>query len=215
VPGASIAAGPRRTLYLPVLGDLPRRPDTTVALPRLPGSQTVVVRTSVPPGSVVPAVRRIVRELDPKVPIARVRTLDEVVAGASARARLTAVLLAAAAGTALLLGIIGIYGVVSYAVSLRTSEFGIRLALGATPARVQRLVLGQGALVAVAGTGLGVAAALALTRLLRGLLYEISPVDPVAFVAMPVLLLLVALLASYLPARRAARIDPARAMRAE
>jgi putative ABC transport system permease protein len=124
-------------------------------------------------------------------------------------------LLGAASAVTLVLGLVGVYGVVSYAVSLRASEFGLRLALGATPAQVAGAVLRQGAAVTVAGIGAGVGAALVLTRLLRGLLYEVSPTDPMAFAGTVALLLGAALLASWLPARRAACIDPARAMRAE
>ncbi|HEU4628387.1 MAG TPA: ADOP family duplicated permease [Gemmatimonadaceae bacterium] len=215
VPGATIAAGARRAVYLPVLSDPPVDSAQAARLPLWPGAETIVVRTTVPPGRIVPAVRRAVHAVDAKVPIARVRTLERVVDGALARARLVAWLLAAAAGTTLLLGVIGIYGVLSYAVSLRTSEFGLRIALGTPPAAVGRMVLRQGVAVTLVGIVAGAGAALALTRLLRGLLYQVSPHDPAAFAAMPALLLAVALVACWMPARRAARADPAAALRAE
>jgi ABC-type antimicrobial peptide transport system permease subunit len=215
VPGATLADGPASTFYLPVLEDFAADPQADVPLPYVPSEMSILVRTSLPPTSLVPAVRRILRELDPKVPIARVNTMDGIVARSLAQARLLMLLLLTAAGTSLLLGVVGIYGVVAYAVGQRVPEFGVRLALGATPAAVRRLVLRQGVLVVLAGLGAGLVGAFVLTRLLRGLLYQVSPGDPVAFVAMPVLLLGIALLASYLPARRAGRIDPARALRAE
>jgi putative ABC transport system permease protein len=211
VPGEAVADGPDRTLYFPALADAPEG----LTLPLVPRDMTIAVRTSLPSASVVSAVRGVVREVDPKVPIARVRPLDEIVAQASARSRLAALLLVFAAGTALFLGLLGIYGVVSYSVAQRTPEFGVRLALGATPADLNRLVLRQGAVVAAAGIVVGLMVAFALTRLLQGLLYEVSPSDPPAFVVMPILLFAVAVGASYLPALRAGRTDPLRAMRSQ
>ncbi|HYR11093.1 MAG TPA: ABC transporter permease [Longimicrobium sp.] len=211
VHGEAVTGGPARTLYLPVLADAPEG----LTLPLIPRDLTLVVRSSLPAASVAAGVRRAVHEVDPKVPVARLRTLQEIVDGASARSRLTALLLMFAAGTALFLGLLGIYGVVSYSVAQRMPEFGVRLALGATPAQLHRLVLGQGAAVAVAGIAAGLVAAFALTRLLQGLLYQVSASDPRAFIAMPILLFAVAVAASYVPARRAAGTDPLRALRAE
>ncbi|WP_420125458.1 ABC transporter permease [Longimicrobium sp.] len=212
VAGENVAAGPARTLYLPVLAD-PLGEGTAPTL--VPRDLTVVVRSSLPAASVADAVRGAVREVDAKVPVANVRALDEVVAAATARSRLTTLLLLVAAGTAVFLGVLGIYGVVSYSVSQRMPEFGVRLALGATPAQLNRLVLRQGAVMAGAGVVAGVVAAFAVTRLLRGLLYQVSPSDPLAFGAMSVLLFSVAVAASWLPARRAGGTDPLRALRAE
>jgi putative ABC transport system permease protein len=173
------------------------------------------VRTSLPPTSLVSAIRRSIHEVDPKLVMTRIGTLGELVAGSMARARLTMLLLGMGAATALFLGVVGIYGVLSYTVRQRTAELGVRIALGAAPGGVVRMVLRQGALLAMGGIAAGLAAALALTRFLRGLLYEVSPNDPAAFAAMAVLLFAVALAASYVPARRAGRIDPVRALKAE
>jgi putative ABC transport system permease protein len=176
---------------------------------------SVAIRTRLPPTSLVPAVRRIVRDLDPDLPIASVRTMERIVADSMARTSFTMSLLLIAAAVALLLGTVGIYGVISYAVSRRTREIGVRIALGAQAADVSWLVLRQGTGVVLAGLGAGVLAALALTRFLRGLLFEVSPTDATTFAAMSVLLLFVALLASYFPARCATRVDPMVALRAE
>jgi len=132
-----------------------------------------------------------------------------------ARARLTMVLLLVAAATVLGLAVTGIYGVLSYAVSRRTAELGVRIALGARPAAVVRMVVRQGVQLTLAGIGVGVVGAVVLTGYLRALLYEVSPTDPVAFAAMAALLFAVALAASYVPARRAAKVDPMTALRSE
>ena len=215
VPGPTIAGGPADVLYAPMLDTVPAARDLGERALRWPDELTVVVRTSVPPERVVADARRIVAAIDPKVPVARVRTLSDVVHRATARARLTAALLAVAAGTALALGVLGIYGVVAYAASLRAPELGIRMALGATPATVRRLVLREGLGVAAVGVLLGLAAAGGLARLLQGLAYGVRPTDPLTFGAAAALLLLVATLASWIPARRAARMDPTVALRAD
>ena len=214
VPGETLAGGAAPALYFPALGDL-RKPDAEVPIPLVPRTMNFVVRTSVPPSSIVPAVRRIAGELDPQVPLAHVRTLEEIVDGATARMRLTMLLLLLAAGTALFLGVVGIYGVVSYTVSQRTPELGVRIALGADPAGVARMVLRQGVLVALVGVAAGVVAALGLTRFLTGLLFGVDPGDPATFAAMAALLLAVAAAASYAPARRAARVDPVIALKGD
>ncbi|MGH7717293.1 MAG: FtsX-like permease family protein, partial [Gemmatimonadaceae bacterium] len=168
-----------------------------------------------PPTSLVTSLRRIVREMDPGVPVARVRTMEEIVDRSTARIRLTMLLLLLGAGAALLLGTIGIYSVISYSVAQRMPEFGVRLALGASPEDVKRLVLAEGMLLSLIGVGVGIVAALGLTRFMRGLLFHVSPSDPATFAAMSVLLLSVAGLASYLPARRAGRTDPAQVLKLE
>jgi len=203
VPGETIAGGSASTAYFPVLDDLRDDPGVKVAIPLVPREMTVVVRTSVPPMSLVGSVRRIVRAIDSTVPISRIRTLEQVVTAATARIRLTTLLLLVAAGAALFLGVVGIYGVVSYTVGQRASEFGVRLALGASPTDIRQMVLRQGALVALAGIGAGLMTALVLTRFLRGLLFEVSPSEPLAFAAMAALLFAVAVVASYVPAHRA------------
>jgi putative ABC transport system permease protein len=215
VPGERIPDGPVRSIYFPVLRDLAATPDSIPGVPFFPGELTMFVRTTVTPESLLDPIRRIVGEIDPQVPVTNPRTLEDIVGASTARTRLTMLLLLAGAGVALLLGVVGIYGVVSYAVSQRTPEIGIRMALGATPRAVNRMVLREGIVMTAGGIAAGILAALAVTRLLRGLLYEVSPTDPATFIAMAVLLSGVALAACQGPARRASRIDPVQALRAE
>ena len=165
--------------------------------------------------AITEAARREVAALDPDVPLYGVTTMREVVAGRLATSRLIGRLLVTFGLTALLLAAIGIYGVMSYTVVRRTREIGVRLALGAQPSDVVRLVVGRGGRLTVAGLALGVAGALAAARLIAGTLYGVRPWDPTTFVAAPLLLAAVALLASYLPARRAARVDPALSLQSE
>jgi ABC-type antimicrobial peptide transport system permease subunit len=141
--------------------------------------------------------------------------MERIVADSMSRTSFTMLLLIIAAAAALFLGAIGLYGVIAYVVSRRTHELGIRIALGARAADVRNLVVREGARLALGGVVLGLVAALALTRLLRGLLYQVSPTDPATFAAMVALLLGVTWLASWLPARRAAAIEPMRALRLE
>src|SRR5207245_5344242 len=159
--------------------------------------------------------RQLYPNVDPKQPASRRGTLEALVDGPMEQARLTMVLLLVAAATALQLAATGIYGLLSYAVSRRTAELGVRIALGARPAAVVRMVVRQGALLTLAGVVVGAVGAAVLTRYLRAVLYEVSPTDPVAFAAMAMLLFAVALAASYVPARRAARVDPLVALRSE
>jgi predicted permease len=175
----------------------------------------LVVRSR--PGQVVApaAVREIVARLDPNVPLTRVRSMDDVVAGDMAETSFTVVLLVIAAGVALFLGAVGLFGVVSYVVGRRTKEIGVRVALGAASVDVRAMVLRQGARVAAVGVGLGLVAALALTRLMGALLYGVGARDPVTFIGGPVVLVLVALVATWVPASRAARVDPVVALRAD
>ena len=146
---------------------------------------------------------------------AAVQTMTRVVDEATAASRFQTFLLAAFAAAAALLAAVGIYGVMSYAVSQRTREIGVRLAVGADPATIRRMVVGQGMTMAAAGAAVGLASALALTRLMTGLLYGVRPGDPATYIAVTLALLGVALAASYLPALRASRVDPMRALRAE
>ncbi len=213
VPGETIADGPSARLYFPMLEDLHATPEAEPPLPYYPFEMSLVVRTTLPPATVAAAVRRIVRSVDPKVPVWGERTLESIVASSMARVRLTTLLFLVATSAALALGVIGIYGVVSYAVRQRTPELGVRLALGASPDAITRMVVRDGARIAIAGITVGLLAAGLLTRLLRAVLYEVSPSDPLAFVLMPVLLLGLALLAAYLPARRAGRTDPVAALK--
>ena len=161
------------------------------------------------------AVREAVRGLDPTLPIAEVETLETLVGRARGERAFVMILLAIAAGLALLLGAVGLYGVVSYMVAQRRREIAVRMAVGAQVADVRRLVLTEAGGLALLGALLGIGAAVALTRRLQALLFETSPLDPLVFVAVSTLLVGVCLLASWLPARRAARIEPLAALRAE
>ena len=147
--------------------------------------------------------------------VAQVHTLQEILDRAAAQMAFTMILLAIAAAVALMLGVVGIYGVMSYIVSQRTGEIGVRLALGAEPANVAGMILRQGGGVALVGIALGLGAALAASRLMASLLYGISPREPAVFAATTLMLLVVALVACWLPARRAARLNPLEALRAE
>jgi putative ABC transport system permease protein len=175
----------------------------------------LVVRTSVTPGALAAAVRQAVHEVDPRQPVAGVRTLDEVLGRETAERRVGVVLLTAFAALALLLAALGIYGVLSYFVVQHTPEIGVRMALGARGADVLRLVVGKGMRLALAGVFVGLAGAAALTRLMRGLLFEVSASDPLTFCLIALLLALVALLACLVPARRATKVDPLVALRYE
>jgi predicted permease len=153
--------------------------------------------------------------VNPNLPLANVRTLDEIQAGSMAQTSFALVMLAIAATVALLLGSVGIYGVIAYVATQRTREIGIRMALGAQTGDVRRLFLRHGLLLTGAGIGLGIAAALALTRVMSALLFGVSPMDPITYVAVAASLATVALFATYLPARRASRVDPVIALRAD
>jgi putative ABC transport system permease protein len=176
---------------------------------------TLVVRTSGDPASLAPALRSAVWTRERNAPISEVRVLEEVVEGATAREHFYVLLLGAFAAVALTLAAVGVYAVISFSVARRTNEIGIRMALGAEPADVLRLVVGQGLRVGVAGALVGIAGALALSRLMSSMLYGVGSHDPATFVGVVVLLAAVAVLASWLPARRATRIDPLRALRYE
>jgi putative ABC transport system permease protein len=163
----------------------------------------------------VPAIRTAVWSFDRNLPISEVRTMREVVQLANARPRFTLVLLAVFAGVALVLAAVGVYGVMSYAVSRRTHEIGVRLALGAAPALVVQMIVREGMTVALAGAAVGLAGALLLTRSMASLLYGVTAKDPLTFGVVSLTLISVALLATYLPARQAARTDPLRALRGD
>ena len=173
----------------------------------------VVMRTTIPPLDVVPAARRVITTIDRDLALSQPRTLQSMLDRASAQMAFTMVLLAIAAGVSLILGVIGTHGVMSYIVRLRTGEIGVRLALGAAPALVARQILRQGALVASAGIGVGLAVAFAGGRLIESLLFGVSPRDPAIFAGTATLLLGVALLACWIPARRAARLNPVDVLR--
>jgi len=160
-------------------------------------------------------VRDAIWAVNPNLPLANVRTLDELLSNSMARTSFSLIMLGIAAVVALILGAIGIYGVISYVVSQRTRELGVRLALGAEPGDVRRMVLRQGLVLAVTGVAVGLGAAMGLTRLMEALLYGVDPVDPLTFAAVALSLTLVALLASYVPALRASKVDPVVAIRFE
>jgi predicted permease len=175
----------------------------------------VTVRTAGDPASLAAAVTREVRALDPDLPMYGMRTMADRVRESLARRRFAMLLLSLFAALAFTLGVIGTYGVMAYQVSQGTRELGIRLALGAEPRRVLAFVMRRGMAMALPGVLLGVAGAFALTRLIRSMLFEVEAVDPLTFLLVPALLALAALAASYLPARRAAAIDPAVSLRSE
>ena len=178
-------------------------------------SMTLVIKTDGDPSSLTTSVRGVIRQIDPNLPVADVRTMDQVVGAALATPRFTSVLLSIFAALALTLSAIGIYGVLSYLVSRRTREIGIRVAIGAQRADVIRMVLGSGLSLALIGIGIGIALAFGITGLLRGLLHGVTPADPATFAGVAVLLTAVAIVASTVPAWRASRVDPVLALKSE
>jgi putative ABC transport system permease protein len=210
-----------------VVGDirqttLSEEPPPAVYLPYLQAPRnfllqfmTFVVRTQSEPAAIAEALRRQLSEVDPNLPVYQVATMDQIVWASVAEPRFQTLLLGAFSALALLLAAIGIYGVMSYTVASSVPEIGVRLALGARAQDVAGMFVRRGLGLATAGLALGVAGALALTRLLSSMLYSVTPTDPVAFIAALVVLAVAALLASYAPARRAAAVDPAVALRHE
>jgi putative ABC transport system permease protein len=175
----------------------------------------VIVKAHGAATSLLPAMRAAVASVDPALPIYDALTLDERIEAAVARPRFNAALLTAFAGAALLLAAIGVYGVLSYSVSSRMREIGVRLALGADAARVMRLVLGEGLRLAVAGAAIGLVAAAAIARLLQGLLNGVAEPDSRVFATAGVMMLIVAGAAALVPARRASAVDPIVVLRME
>ena len=206
-----------------VLGDVPNlavgtdtQPEFYLAFAQTPSAtQNLIVRTLGDPKGLVSAVRSRVLALDRDQPVTGIQSMEEVLEKGAAQPRFTTYLLGGLAGTALLLAIVGIYGVIAYSVAERTQEMGIRIALGADGRDILRLVMRHGMALAAVGIAIGLAAALALTRLMATLLYRVSVTDLATFVAGPVLFLAIAALASYVPARRAMRVDPVIALRSE
>ena len=183
--------------------------------PRVAALMDVVVRTAVPPDAILPAVRQRVHALDGELALANVRTMEEWLSTSAAQPRLNGVLLTVFAGVALVIAIVGIYSVLAYAVTQRTREIGLRLALGATPRAVLRLILGQGMLVVAAGVAAGLAGGFALGETMSSLVFGVTVRDPATFAGVAVILAAVALAACAIPARRAARVDPMVALRCE
>jgi putative ABC transport system permease protein len=176
---------------------------------------TLVVRTSDDPLAFSQAVQNTVWSIDKSLPLASVKTMEEAISASVWQPRFNLLLVGLFAGLALVLAAVGIYGVMAYSVTERTHEIGIRMALGAKQSDVLRLVVREGMALAAIGGAIGLAGAFALTRLLGGLLYQVQATDPAIFGAVPCLFAAVAFLASYIPARRATRVDPLIALRWE
>jgi putative ABC transport system permease protein len=176
---------------------------------------TFLVRTRTEPASQLAAVKTAVREVNPRQAFARTATMDELISDSLKQRRFNLFLLGLFAGLALLLATIGIYGSISYTTRQRTNEIGVRIALGAQSRDVLRLIVGQGVGLALIGVAIGLGAAFLLTRAIKGLLFGVSPTDPVTFLAISVLLLFTAVIASLIPARRATKVDPLVALRSE
>lgn len=185
------------------------------AVPARANYLTLVVRTASDPAAIASSVKSAIWSLDANLPITSVLTMDDVVAQANAQPRFEMLLLSVFAGVALLLAAVGIYGVMSYTVARRTHEIGIRISLGAARADVLLMVIRQGLILALVGSAVGIVTALILARLMTKLLYGVAPTDPVTFAGVAALLIAVALVACWVPARRATRIDPVSAMRCE
>jgi putative ABC transport system permease protein len=179
------------------------------------GGMTVILKASGDPNQLIAAVRQQVKAIDPDQPIYSIRTMDEIRAESVASERLILTLLSIFACIALVLAIVGIYGVMSYSVTQRTHEIGIRMAIGAQPRDVFRMVIGQGMMLALIGVAIGLLLAFALTRLMTTMLFGVAPTDPATFAAIAVLLTVVALVACYVPGRRATKVDPVVSLRYE
>lgn len=210
-----------------VVGDvrqeLSREPDPLIYMPLAQGDRgfyknwgmDVMLRTAGNPPALTDSVRNLVAGLDGMLPVFRVSFMEELVAASAARRRFGVVLVGLFAGVALLLAAVGTYGVIAHSVQQRTQEFGVRMVLGASRRDILGMVLRQGTFLTLAGLAAGLAGALLLTRVLESLLYQITPTDPLTFVLVSTLLAAVALLACYLPASRATRVDPMNALRHE
>ena len=197
--------------------DADPEPEVYVPYRQLPLLQIsdVVIRTKGDPRALAPDLRKLISGIDPAQPVIEVTTLEKELADSIAPRRFNMMLLAIFAGIAVLLAAVGIYGVMSHAVTQRTQEIGVRIALGARQDEVVRMVVRQGMAVVAVGVGIGLVAAFALTRLMGGLLYEVKPSDPQTFGVVCLVLASAALFACWLPARRAAGVDPVVALRYE
>lgn len=222
-PTVSAGDQPEMREIVGVVGDIRHasltaelKPEVYLPHAQIPAnSMTLVVRTNSDPSAVIPAIRGAVREMDPDLPLFNIRTLDQYVLRSASRPRFNSALLATFACVALLLTAIGLYGVMAYSVAQRTHEIGIRMALGARTSNVLGLVVRQGMKLTAAGLAIGLIGAFAATRMLAGLLFGVSPTDPLTFIGVSALIATVALLACYLPARRATKVDPLIALRYE
>jgi predicted permease len=225
--GRRLQTGGPKSPFLTIVGvvedvknaGLDRPAGTEIFLPYHQGNQrrniVLMLRTSGDPQSVIGALRGAVQGIDPSLAVSEIRPMDEVLAGAKSRPRFLATLLGAFSGVALLLAAVGLYGVIAYSVARRTPEFGIRMAVGANTPQIFRLVLGHGLKLALAGVVVGALGAIALTRLMQGLLYGVSSFDPLTLVTMSLVLVAITLIACAVPARRATQSDPLTALRYE
>jgi putative ABC transport system permease protein len=200
---------PTPTLYAP----LAQVPPSVLAF--LASNMSVAIRTGVDPLTLQTAVRRELQAVDAEVPASSIKTMEQFLSSSVAPRRFNLLLLVLFAGAALLLATTGMYAVISYSVTQRTHEIGVRLALGAAPRDVLKLVVAQGMRLAMAGVGIGLICALAISRVLANLLFEVSASDPATFVSVSAILAVVALGACFVPARRATRVDPMVALRYE
>jgi predicted permease len=209
VRDSSLQAPPAPTIYFPEV------PANDSAFTQITPMMGLVVRTAGDPAALTRPVQGVVRALDPTLPVFDVRPMTEVLRGSLARLSFTMLIIGVAAAVTLMLGAIGLYGVIAYVASLRTRELGVRIALGATPREVAAMVTRQG----IALTGVGIVAGLVIfalvARFIRSLLFGVAPSDPLTLVAVSLVLVTIAALASWIPARRAARVDPMEALRAE
>jgi putative ABC transport system permease protein len=180
-----------------------------------PGPMALLARASIDPDALTASIRREVSAIDPDIPVYNVQTMRSYLAQSTEQPRLNVVLLGAFGILALLLAVVGIYGVMSYAVVQRTQEIGVRLALGASAGAVLRLIVGHGMALAGIGIAIGLGASWAVTKWLGAMLFAISPHDPLTFATLAMLLAIVAFVASYVPGRRATRVDPVVTLRAD
>ncbi|HMD95808.1 MAG TPA: ABC transporter permease [Terriglobia bacterium] len=221
--GSTVEFKPQQLEIVGIVGDIrqlgldvPPYPELFLPYTQWPSNEmAVVLRTASQPSSLIPAVKKEIWRVDPDQPVTDIKTMDDLVSTEAAGRRFVLELIGVLAAMAVVLAAVGIYGVVSYGTRQRTHEIGIRMALGARGQQVMRLVAGQNAKWLLIGITTGVASALALTRLLAAYLYAVRPTDPLTFVAVSLLLLAVALLAVYIPARRATKVDPMVALRYE
>jgi ABC-type antimicrobial peptide transport system permease subunit len=209
-----------------IVGDVKDKPNSAGAEPAfwwpnlqqpfpLGNDMSLVVRANSDPRLLADEVREQVKRLNPALAVADVQLMDQITQESVATPRFAFALVGLFAALAILLAAIGIYGVISYSVSQRTSEFGLRVALGAQRVDVLRLVLTHAAALVLAGTALGVVFALVLARVLKSLIYDVSPADPLTFASVGLMVIVIAVLACYIPARKATKADPMIALRAE
>jgi predicted lysophospholipase L1 biosynthesis ABC-type transport system permease subunit len=211
VRDSALNQDPRPAMYVPFA----QVPNGVTALNARVSALGWVVRTRSEPHALSPSIQKELREASGGLPVARIQSMDEIVVQSTARSDFNMLLLTVFGCAALLLAAIGVYGLMSYSVEQRTQEIGIRLALGAELGQVRNMVIVQGMSLAVAGVAIGTVSAFALSRLIETLLFGVTARDPVVFVAVPGVLTLVALIAVWLPALRATRIDPIDALRCE